>query len=1373
MANKLEPSSTQESDSHHRSKAFSLLLEFKNRRLAGEAISAEKFIAEKQVGDNSELVVDLIFAEFLHAQDNGDTNACERLCQQFPMHSKEIRRQVMFHQALTRPDTDSLSGNVDGISRQRAVETYSLDADNLAANTEPISDHAMSWAAIPGLQLLKPLGRGGMGIVYLAHQPKLNRKVAVKLLLGGVYASTLQRARFRAEAQAAASLRHPNIVQIDEVGEAQGQPYLVMEYVEGGTLEEFLKKHSPSPRDSAALVLTLARAIHAAHLGGIVHRDLKPGNIMLATRQATNDASIRSPIVDRVSLANCVPKITDFGMAKILGREQPGLAGSTLTMAGDLIGTPSYMAPEQAGGGVVGGWSDVYSLGAILYELLSGRPPFLASTPWATLEQVLNDEPQALSKSVPVDLRTICMTCLRKQPMSRYTSMDLVAADLERFLANKPISARRSSAWEQAWFWCKRNQVVAVLGATVFLSLLTIIAVSLWSRTQLALTLSENELLRQSEADSHARSLANLWDSLISQAQAQRSTGRVGQRTNSLASVTEAKGLLKQVGPTEERQAALLDTAAACLPLDDICKIADWKGPPVQPGNVSTDQAWKRVAQIVQSGQRLIVTEDFGAKKLVDLPADGASRVALSGDGRWLAAWGEECRVYDLQQSPPRVVGTYPSSGFWGFTPNCRWLVGASSGRTVVVDMQTHVVRHQIDVPGPTYPLAFANNDRNVAVLAADSLVVVDIDAGNKVAELDAPTAVHGELCLAWHPSSEYLAVAGYPKETVVVWEVQKKRKFRSVRQPGGEILIAFDGSGHRLITSSDWNAEVNVWDLASESVLLKSRARNFFIAANRGANTRMLVSTVGDACEVLEVRTQKVIQPFYSQSNAASQLFAAISPRGRWSAVATDKGIELYDNRKKSSIAELPIGRLEFNRLAFDVKDRLWACTKGAWLCWSFDQYGLLPPIKHESSSGFLPVGIDHNGSWSLTSDVHNVKLESLTTPYREIPLGESYDVRSASFSPDGRMVATGEWNGNSGVKVWSVADGKLLAELKVGALCDVQFSPDGKFLFTSPNGGEIWETSSWTKYHRLESNNSSAGGGLAFAFSPDSRFFANSQSNELIAIWDLREQRRLATLSDPEHNTTAMLAFSIDQSELYRISGDSPSAFKSWNLSELSTELRDMGIDSSSTLFNTSRTQDSSLLESESQLEFSVGSNEVMEDLVTRQLAVQALSAIEDNDWQTALDLHEEAFRRCPHAARVLNSFAWTLLVAPIEYRDNVRALEMASELVTLDDSRNSFNTLGTAQYRSGKFKDAIESLSKSLGDGTDATAAFDLYVLACCQTKLDQPKLAADLLAKGIESHNRHASTFSQVWLRELTLFRAEATELVEQAMAATEP
>jgi tetratricopeptide (TPR) repeat protein len=339
-----------------------------------------------------------------------------------------------------------------------SLHVASLFGDQTPVWPELAPETVADLPVVPGYEILDVLGRGGMGIVYKARHCRLQRLVALKMILAGGHAGPQDLARFRTEAEAVARLQHPHIVQIYEVGEQHGLPYCALEFVDGGSLARKLAGTPLPAQQAAQVVATLAEAMHAGHERGIVHRDLKPDNVLLT--------------------ASGAPKVTDFGLAKKLD----GSAGRTAS--GVIVGTPSYMAPEQARGRVneVGPAADIYALGAILYEALTGRPPFKAATPMDTVLQVINNEPvppRRFQPAVPPELETICLKCLRKEPAHRYATAAAVADDVNRFLNGEPIQARPSTAWERTIKWAKRKPAWAALIGVSALALLALFGVVL------------------------------------------------------------------------------------------------------------------------------------------------------------------------------------------------------------------------------------------------------------------------------------------------------------------------------------------------------------------------------------------------------------------------------------------------------------------------------------------------------------------------------------------------------------------------------------------------------------------------------------------------------------------------------------------------------------------------------------------------------------------------------------------------------------------------------------------------------------------------------------------------------------------------------
>ncbi|MCR9199889.1 MAG: serine/threonine-protein kinase [Planctomycetaceae bacterium] len=437
----------------------SLAVELRRAWSIGRQLQVERLSGYARLADDADAVLDLIYHEVLVREQHGQRACLEDFLQRFPALEDRLRRLFLVHQSIEEETS--------------RVSFVNATADSLTSVTGPSTsvrpDPTLQLAsAPPGYELLEEVGRGGMALVYRARHQKLNRIVALKMLLAGAHATGETLARLEQEARAVAQLQHSSIVQIHEIGEHEGLPFLALEYVEGGTLKDWLAGRPLPPLEAATVAAQLATTMAYAHERGVVHRDLKPANVLLVWRPPDID----SPTTIRMSAtqagtAHAFPevrtKIGDFGLAHMAE------AGSELTATGQILGTPSYMAPEQASAqSEPDPLQDVYSLGAILYELLTGRAPFRGPTVLDTLDQVRNElpvPPRRLQSRIPRDIETICLKCLEKTPSRRYESAAALTADLRHFLNDEPISARAVRTTEKGVRWLRKHPAVT---ATTF-----------------------------------------------------------------------------------------------------------------------------------------------------------------------------------------------------------------------------------------------------------------------------------------------------------------------------------------------------------------------------------------------------------------------------------------------------------------------------------------------------------------------------------------------------------------------------------------------------------------------------------------------------------------------------------------------------------------------------------------------------------------------------------------------------------------------------------------------------------------------------------------------------------------------------------------
>jgi WD40 repeat protein len=990
---------------------------------------------------------------------------------------------------------------------------------------------------VPGYEILGELGRGGMGVVYEARHVALGRPVALKMLRAGTDAGEEELARFRTEAEAAARLQNPNIVQIYEVGEHQGLPYVALEFCPGGSLEKKLDGTPLPPQPAAQLVETLARAMHAAHAKGIVHRDLKPANVLLVASERPEAVALGG---DPGQPERYDPKITDFGLAKRLdvevGQTQPGA----------ILGTPSYMAPEQASGRSkeIGPAADVYALGATLYECLTGRPPFKAATPLDTMLQVIGEEPvppRALQPKLPRDLETVCLKCLEKEPHKRYATAEELADDLRCFQEGKPILARPVGLLEKAVKWARRRPAAAALAAVSSLGSLLIatglvigilVIADAWERERG----TRKKLEIAVEGEKHATAAANEQTEVAKKATVEANANMRKARA-ALANNLVARA-------EHERRSCRFDEALATLDacawdmrswdwhyLRHLCQREfrviegerdwEWAGIAFCPDGDHIAAARVRPRGVVAGPvAEVLVWEARAGKQVASLefPKAWVASVAFSRDGKLLAAGGEgnTARVWDWQNS--RVVVTCKAEAPGDitcvvFSPDGASLAGSSTDKTARVwDLSTgRELRCLKQHMEPVNAVAFSPDGKRLATAGGTDLQpgdvnVWDIDTGQEALNLKGHKV--GIRSVAFSPDRKRLAsasgtAAGVPAE-LKLWDAITGREERSFfDQEGG--CVAFSPDGKRLATYRVFGAppfsvthDAVVEDLERPERSFALHGSCYGIAFSPDGN--LLVSANTGTITLWKTQTEQEARMLLAGQYAAGHTKVrsiGISPDSRRLASGDTAGnVKLVDIPTGKEILTIAAHTLHLSSVA-----------------WS-------PDGQHLATAGSAGV-VEERAVNVVEAKVERYELkvwdsrtgkELLSIPGLTDALG------SVAFSPDSRQVAGG--GNDKTVRVWSVQTGQEVLRLEghTGPVSCVAFAPDGQRLASSsgpPDAGldvgtvpdgvagelKVWDTSTG---HEILSLPCRHGGAFCVAFSPDGKRLAGALLGQRVTVWE-----------------------------------------------------------------------------------------------------------------------------------------------------------------------------------------------------------------------------------------------------------------------------
>jgi serine/threonine protein kinase/WD40 repeat protein len=1074
-------------------------------------------------------------------------------------------------------------------------------------------------AAIPSqlgeYRILREIGRGGMGVVYEAVQESLGRHVALKVLPLHHLMGLTHLERFEREARAAARLHHTNIVPVFGIGVQDGLHYYAMQYIQGQSLDVVLDEvrrlragatvpvspplsasiarslladqpamapggtildqagacPAPNPKADtgstsvssgeahraseltgqsetryfcgvARLGVQVAEALDAAHRQGVVHRDVKPSNLLLDTQG--------------------VVWVSDFGLVK-------DEESDNLTRTGDIVGTIRYMAPERfQGQGDVR--SDVYSLGATLYEMLTLRPAFPGERRAELIDQVRNEEParpRQLDPRIPRDLETVVLKAMAKEPDRRYPTAAALAEDLRRFLADRPVLARRSTTAERAWRWCRRNKVVAALTGSVLLLLAVLLASSLVSNARLQEQLKRAESAEQEKTN-------KLWDSYLAQARAGRFSGQAGQRFGGLDVLAKAAA----IRPSLE----LRNEAIACLALPDF-RI-------VEPGEVpSVDVvgAWALQVSLHPNGDVSLLRKGTG-EEVARLPSShgSATLVRISPNGRWLAVRHADPPrptwvIWDWRRARVLLQASLAPGTPWGWSPEggC-FFYGGADGFLHLHDLVLNQEVHRVALRN----VPWVENEEHAALsfdhgkLAlvgsakgssepASTVEVFDLKTGAATARLehpDAPPWGNSVWRVAWGPDNRVLTCARY--DALFIWDVLLKKPQSILKGVRGDWAMVFSGQGNLLISSG--SAElIQIFDALTGARL----ARISGTFGNALIDERWLPRAWPAPSGFVEVALGRECRRLFTGHRDFGP-HAAFHPTRPLLALADFLGARLYDLTTMRQVAFLDLGLCEtvlFSPqgdalLTYSGKYGVqrWALRDGpqqpdsALLLGPPEDLKLVPGLNSPNWAGLGPTGLlgaaDHGRQQAA--------ILNLNRPEKRITLGPHQGVRCISLSPDGRWAATGHWVGKS-IKVWDAQTGALVKDFPTpgNRAAHVQFTPDGKWLIGClEKEFRFWKVDSW-EMDRVLTRAVQGFPGMV-AISPDVRLLAIAGTPWQVKLLDYATGEELAALpSDPEQPICG-LAFSPDGSQLVVTS--QPGALL-WDLRRIRAELADLGLD------------------------------------------------------------------------------------------------------------------------------------------------------------------------------------------------------------------
>jgi serine/threonine protein kinase/WD40 repeat protein/Tfp pilus assembly protein PilF len=1274
----------------------------------------------------------------------------------------------------------------------------------IATSEEPIQERP--GTTVGPYKLLEQIGEGGFGLVFMAEQQQpVRRKVAVKVLKPGMDTRQVI-ARFEAERQALALMDHANIARVLEAGETSaGRPFFAMELVRGVPITEYCDKNNLSTRERLKLFLTVCQAVQHAHQKGIIHRDLKPSNVLVTLHDGV-------PVV----------KVIDFGIAKALGQQ---LTDKTLyTGFAQMIGTPLYMSPEQAemSGLDVDTRSDIYSLGVLLYELLTGTTPFdkerLTKAGYDEMRRIIREEeplrpstrlstmgqaatavsahrqsdPKQLSQLLRGDLDWIVMKALEKDRNRRYETAAAFVADVQRYLHDEPVWARSPSAWYRFRKYARRHRwalALASVGATAFV----VIAVgSLIAALFLneALHESEGNRLRAEGAQQNAKeaeraakeaaqaaitseksATERLYGSLLAQARASRFSRRSGQRFKSLGAIQEACKIARKLNNFAHLRDELRTEAIAALCLADMELDREVGSEIVGVDGFTIDAAFQRYAIADKDGKVSICRLSDG-RQLLQLPGGGSvgpyGDLQFSPDGRFLhqqchVQQGFRSRLWNLDGPKPRAVLDDEHAAL-AFAPDSRQCAAFFSRDRSIRILETasgsELRRFRLDVE--LDGLLWNPKLPQLSISSHRGSWLLDLDTG-KVASVGPKLDYYH--CVDWHPDGRMLAVSGDKNGEFLIylWDVAAARPLLPAL-PGnrnGGLMVRFNHAGDRLL-STDWSGNGKLWDTSSGQLLLSLPVNGplpYFSPDDALVGGGWLGKV-----RLYRFRRGEELHALVHYSATGRGFLPqdfCLEPAGRLCGGISPEGIVLVDLARGEEAALLP---LSSRLVGFERAGALWTGASAGLLRWPADDDPKTGQRRYGPPQRMLRQ--TPNAKHGASADLSVVAIPQFSRgavafhrdSKRLLRLEPQEDVRWCAVSPDGRWIATSSFSLREGAGA-KVWDGRDGRHVK-----DL---PVGGLCHAwfSPDGKWLLTTGGRPRLWAVgtwEEGPQLGGSQLNpfGAFSSEGKLLALGDEPGTVRLLATGTGAELARLTASDQVRLEPYCFTPDGTKLLSASNETRALYI-FDLAAIRAGLVELDLDwDAPPLPDVNKAVPPPL-----SIHFDLG--DVAHRAEADALVEQATRQVTGKKHASAVATLEKAIKLAPSYANAHNNLAWLLLTGPKELRDPARALAEARKAVELAPEEALYcNTLGVALYRTGGWAEAIPVLERSLREQQGQSDAFDLFFLAMCHHRLREAANAKECRERAVNWLQSHQGNLPASWRPDLKELQAEADRVLAE-------